>query len=147
MEPEQKLKTLQMYYAAALSDATLRYGKAGILDEVTKQKRAEQMKIGAVLAERFGVKEPQEAFQRVQDTYGCANWGCEDTEDGFTATCTNCMLCTISKRMGDYSPCRIHCLSPIEAMIKGVAPNAEFVVEETLWNNNKCVVRIALNTK
>jgi len=33
MELEQKVKTLQMYYAAVLADTTLRYGKAGILDE------------------------------------------------------------------------------------------------------------------
>ena len=144
METEQKVKTLQMLYAAALADSTLRYGNAGILDEVTAQKRAEQMRTGTSLSERFGVKEPKQAFEKVQDIYGCANWVCEDTDKGFNAVCTNCMLCALSKQMGAYSPCQVHCLSPIEAMIKGVNPRAEFAVEKTLWGSDKCVVQVKL---
>ena len=142
MELEQKLKTLQMYYAAALADSTLRYGKAGILDKVIEQKRDEQMKNGAALAERFGVKEPKQAFEKTKEMYGCANWFCEDKEDGFIATATNCMLCALSKRMGASSPCQIHCLSPIEAMVQGVNPGAAYKVEKTLWDNDKCVVMV-----
>ena len=144
MEMEQKLKTLQLLYAAALADSTLRYGKAGILEEVAGQKREEQMKNGAVLAERFGVKEAKQAFERIQETYGCANWVCEDTDDGFTAVCTSCKLCAFSKQMGPYSPCQVHCLSPIEAMVKGVNPSAAFKVKQTLWDSDTCVVRVGI---
>jgi len=31
MDAEKKLKTLQMFYAAALADTVFRYGKEGIL--------------------------------------------------------------------------------------------------------------------
>jgi len=141
---EQKLKTLQMFYAAVQADATLRYGNAGILDHVTEQKLAEQIKTGAVSAERLGIKEPQEAFLKTQDTFGCANWVCEDTEDGFIATCTNCLLCAMSKKMGQYSPCWLNCLNPIEAMLQGVSPKAEFIVQKTLWDNANCAVRVIL---
>jgi len=145
---EQKLKALQMYYAAALADSTLRYGEAGILDEVAAQKRVEQMAGGAVLAGRFGVMEPQDAFIKTADTYGCADWICENTENGFTATATRCMLCAISQKIGSqYSPCQIHCLSPMEAMLKGVAPDAEFVVGDTLWDSDKCAVKVRLTEK
>ncbi len=142
MELEQKLKTLQMYYAAALADSTLRYGSAGILDKVTEQKRNEQINAGASLAERFGVKEPWQAFEKAQELYGCANWSREDTDNGFVAACTNCMLCAISKKSGPYSPCQIHCLSPIEAMVKAVAPDVDFVAKKTLWHDEKCIVRV-----
>jgi len=146
MSSEQKLKTLQMYYAAALADTTLRYGKAGVLDEVALQKRVEQISTGSVLAERFGVKEPQDAFLKTADMYGCADWSCVNTDIGFTATANNCMLCAISKNMGStYSPCQIHCLSPMEAMLKGVASGAEFVVEGTLWDADKCRVSVILH--
>jgi len=141
---EQKLKTLQMFYAAVQADSTLRYGNAGILDRVTEQKHAEQVKTGAASAQRLGIKEPKQAFLKTQDTFGCANWVCEDTEDGFTASCANCMLCAMSKKMGQYSPCRLNCLNPIEAMLKGIAPNAEFIVDNTLWDNDKCSVRVIL---
>jgi hypothetical protein len=109
---------------------------------VTTQKRAEQMANGAAMAERFGIKEPKEAFIRTQETYGCANWVCEDTAKGFTATCTSCMLVGMSKKMGNYSPCRIFCLSPIEASIHAVAPGAEFITEKTMWDGDKCVVNV-----
>lgn len=142
MEPEQKLKTLQMYYAASLADSTLRYGKAGILDEITKQKHLEQMANRVSLAERFGVKEPKHVFQKIQDIYGCADWSFEDTSGGFSAICTHCLLCSISRKIGPYSPCQINCLSPMEAMLKGIIPNAEFIIEKTLWNNDKCVITL-----
>ena len=141
---EQKLKTLQMFYTAVQADSTLRYGNAGILDRVTEAKHAEQVKTGAASAERLGIKEPKQAFLKTQDIFGCANWVCEDTEDGFTATCANCMLCAMSKKMGQYGPCRLNCLNPIEAMLKGIAPNAEFIVDKTLWDNDKCSVRVVI---
>lgn len=139
---EQKISTLQTLYAAALADSALRYGKTGILDEVTDQKRTEQMSSGAAMAERFGVKEPKQAFEKIQEIYGCASWICEDTDNGFRVACANCMLCEMSKKMEAYSPCRIFCLSPIEAMIKGVNPDAEFTVETTLWDGDKCSVKV-----
>jgi len=145
MPDEQKVKTLQMYYAAALADSTLRYGRAGILEEVTVQKRAEQMKSGVVLAERFGIEEPQDVFLKTADIYGCADWACKKTDDGFIATANHCMLCAISKKMGEYSPCKIHCLSPMEAMLTGIVPEAKFIVEETLWDSDKCRVNAQYN--
>ena len=142
---EQKIKTLQMLYAAALADSVVRYGNFGILDDVAEQKRNEQFKNGKTLAERFGVQEPCDAFLKTADTYGCANWECEKTETGFTAKATNCMLCAISKNMGQYSPCKVHCLSPIEAMVKGVAPDAVFENESTLWDGDCCAVKVIVD--
>ena len=141
---EQKLKTLQMYYAAVLAETVTHYGENGILDKVTKHKQAEQMKNGAESAMRFGVKEPRQVFQKVQDTFGCSNWKCTDTEDGFIAVATSCMLCAISKKMGNFSPCQIFCLSPIDAMLKAISPKAGFSVMDTLWDSNECRVNIKL---
>jgi len=139
---ERKIKVLQMSYTGVLADSVLRYSRAGILDEVTKQKRDEQMKTSAVLAERFGVKEPKQAFGNVQDLFNCADWAYEDTETGFSAVCGNCMLCALCKKMGTDSPCQIYCLSPIEASIKGIKPDAEFTVKKTLWDDSRCEVEV-----
>ena len=143
MTDEQKLKTVQLYYAAALADSVLRYGRAGILSDVTAQKREEQLSTGVALAERLGVKSPQDAFLKTADIFGCADWVCEDTADGFTAAANHCMLCSISKRMGEYSPCSIYCLSPMEAALKGVAPEAKFNVTATLWDSDMCKVNVS----
>jgi len=142
---EQKLKTLQMYHAAALADSVLRYGSSNILDAVTKQKKDEQMKAGGILAERFKVKEPCDAFTKTAEIYGCADWVCQKTDTGFTAKAARCMLCSISKQMGKYSPCAVYCLSPIEAMIKGIAPESEFKTESTLWEGDNCTVHVKLH--
>ncbi|MCL2138560.1 MAG: hypothetical protein FWH41_03410 [Treponema sp.] len=139
---EGKIKVLQKFYAAALADSTVRYGNAGILAEIESQKHAEQMNSGRAYAAQFGVKEPKQVFEKVQDVFGCATWVCEDTEKGFTAVSNACMLCSFTKKMGAYSPCKMHCLSPIEAMIKAVNPDAGFTVEKTLWDNDKCEVKI-----
>jgi len=138
---EQKLKTLQLTYAAALADAVVRYGNEGILEKITEQKRGEQMKNGAGLAARFGVTEPMQAIEKTRDAFGCANWACTDTGDGFEAIATSCTLCSISKQMGEFSPCQIFCLSAMEAMMKGVSPDAEFHVSSTLWDSDKCLIK------
>ena len=143
-ELEQKLKTLQLYHAAALADSVARYGNEGVLDKVAEQKRAEQMKGGAGLAARFGINEPKQAIEKTRDTYGCADWVCTDTSDGFEAVATHCSLCAISKQLGHFSPCRIYCLSPMEAMIIGVAPEAEFSTLSTLWDSDKCKLCVKL---
>jgi len=93
---------------------------------------------------RFGVKEPKQVFRNVQELYGCANWEFTDTENGFEAVTTSCMLCTISKKMGNFSPCQLYCLSPLEAMLKGISPNADFSVMDTLWDSDKCSVSVKL---
>ena len=139
---EQKIKTLQLSYAGVLADSTARYGAEGILDKITGQKRAEQMKNCADLAARFGVTGPKQAFEKPMEIFGCANWGFTDTGSGFEAVATNCILCAISKKMGAFSPCQIYCLSPIEASIKGVCPDAEFNTISTLWNSEKCKVNV-----
>ena len=139
---EQKLKTLQLYYAAALADSVVRYGNAGVLDSITEQKREEQMKNGAGLAARFGVAEPKQAIEKTRDAYGCADWVCSDADNGFAAVASNCTLCAIAKQMGPYSPCQIHCLSPMEAMMKGVSPDVAFAVDSTLWEADRCRISV-----
>ena len=141
---EQKLKTLQLYYAAALADSVVRFGKEGLLDKITEQKRSEQMKNGAGLAAKLGVTEPKMAIEKTRDTFGCADWVCTDTDSGFRAVATKCMLCAISKQMGRFSPCRIYCLSPMEAMMKGVSPEVGVSIGGTLWDSDKCEITVIL---
>jgi hypothetical protein len=43
MENEKKVKVLQMMYAGVLADSVLRFGKAGILEKVKEEKKAEQL--------------------------------------------------------------------------------------------------------
>jgi len=141
---EQKVRTLQMSYAAVLADSTARYGTEGILNKITGQKKAEQMKNCADLAARFGITTPKQAFEKPRDLFGCANWVLTDTDKGFEAVATSCMLCAFSKKMGPFSPCRVYCLSPIEATLSGIAPGADFNVMETLFESDKCKVEISL---
>ena len=65
---EQKLKTIQLGYAAALADSIIRYGNEGILEKVAEQKRSEQMRNCSLLAARFGVTEPKQAIEKTRDT-------------------------------------------------------------------------------
>ena len=139
---EQKVKTLQLTYASALADAVVRYGNEGILDKITEQKRAEQMKNGASLAARLGAAEPRQAIEKTRDLFGCANFICTETYDGFEAVATKCILCSLSKQMGKFSPCHMFCLSPFEAMIKSISPGAEFDVFSTLWDSEKCMIKV-----
>ena len=139
---EQKVKAIQLTYAAALADAVVRYGNEGILDKITDQKHAEQMKNGAMLAARLRVTEPKQVIEKTRDAFECADFVCTDTSEGFEAVATSCIICSLAKQMGDHNPCQIFCLSPIEAMIKGVLPEAELSVVSTLWEADKCLLTV-----
>lgn len=142
MEMERKLKLLQGMYAGVLADSVLRLGREELLEKVTEEKRAEQMKIGKIQAAQLGITKPREVFEVLSEIFGCANWKIVESEKGFAAEATACMLCSLAKRMGAQSPCKIYCLNPMEAMIKGIENEAEFTVQETLWEGQRCHIDI-----
>jgi|LAHS01.1.fsa_nt_gb predicted ArsR family transcriptional regulator len=142
MELEQKFKLLQAIYAGALADSVLRMGKEGILEKVTSEKREEQMITGKFRTTQFGIEKPEEAFLKLSELFGCANWAVENESGGLTAEATKCMLCAMAKKMGTQCPCNIYCLDPMEGMIRGINPNFTFNVIETLWSGQKCKVNV-----
>ncbi len=60
----------------------------------------------------------------------------------FTATARTCLLCALVKKAGGPSPCRLYCLDPIEAMVRGLDADGRFDVEETLYDGAECRVRV-----
>jgi len=147
MEQEKKIKVLQMFYAGVLADAVFRMGKEGILDQVTEEKRKEQMSTGQLRASQLGVNNVDEVFTKLSEIFACANWRVEKSDEGFTAEATSCMLCSMAKKLGSASPCRIYCLDAMEGMVKGINPQAGFYVKETLWEGKKCRVDLPVSLK
>ena len=147
MEALEKVRVLQAVYAGALADSVLRLGNEGVLEKVTKQKKNEQLACGKARAAQLGIASPEEVFIKLSDLMGCADWSVADdaSGSGFTATATRCMLCSLSKRMGTQSPCRIYCLDPIEGMVKGLLADADFDVQSTLYESSQCCVLIKDN--
>ncbi|MDI9494902.1 MAG: L-2-amino-thiazoline-4-carboxylic acid hydrolase [Bacillota bacterium] len=139
---EQKFKMLQMIYAGALTDFVLRMGKEGILEKVTLEKREEQMLNGKIRAAQFGIEKPEGVFLVLSDLFGCADWTVERNDEGIKAQATKCMLCAMAKKTGAQSPCNIFCLDPMEGMMRGLNPDIEFDVRETLWSGQKCTVNV-----
>lgn len=142
MDAERKVKMLQAVYAGALADSVLRMGNAGILEDVTREKRQEQMQTGRLRAAQFGAEKPEQVFEKLVELFACANWKTEKTDDGFEAVSTGCMLCALAKRMNAQSPCSIYCLDVMEGMVKGLDPQAEYEVKQTLWDTDRCKVTV-----
>jgi len=146
MDTQQHLRLLQITYAAQLADAIRQYGRVGILQKVTDEKRAERRATGAAQAAQLGITEPQAAFTTSAELFGCADWTVNGAEgDGsFEAGATRCLLCVMVKKAGGPSPCRLFCLDPIEAMVKGLSPDARFEVMDTLYEGECCRVRVTV---
>jgi hypothetical protein len=143
MDTHKTLQLVQLTYAAALADATAEFAKEGVLEKVVERKRAEQMATGKMRAQ-FGVSTPEEVFTRLGETFDCARWTIlHENDGGFIAEARACKLCAIAKKMNAPAPCALYCLNPMEGMVKGLRPQADFHVEETLWNGEACRVRIS----
>jgi hypothetical protein len=142
MDLEKRVSMLETAYAGVQADAVRCFDNMGVLERITEQKKREQLALGRVQAERFGVKKAQDVFEKLSEVFNCAKWIIEKEEDGFVAESKACRLCAIAKQMSKASPCRIYCLNPMEGMVKGINPDNTFEVEETLWDGLKCRIRI-----
>ena len=142
MQNEKDIKLLQLTYAAVLADATAQFEKEGVLHEVTQRKKAEQQSTGKMKAAQFGITSPEAVFLRLAEVFNCAAWEIRKADNHFTAETATCKLCGIAKKMKALAPCYLYCLDPMEGMVKGLDPDAEFTVEQTLWEGDRCRVRV-----
>ena len=144
METARHIRMLQFTYAAQLADAVHQLARAGALEQVTSERRATRLGADAAQAAQLGVTRPAEAFTASAELFGCADWTvASDGDEAFVATAQHCLLCGMTKKASAPSPCRLYCLDPIEAMIEGVAPGAGFEVDETLYDGDRCRVRVS----
>ena len=145
MKNEKNIQLLQMTYAAVLADATAQFDKENVLQNVTRRKKAEQAATGKMKAEQFGITSPEAVFKKLAEVFNCAAWEIKNGKDKFVAETATCKLCAIAKKINAPAPCHLYCLDPMEGMIRGLNPNADFDVEETLWEGEKCSVRVESN--
>ncbi len=142
MELEKRVKILENTYAAVLAEAVTIFTKFGILDKVTEIKSQRNDAVNKMQVANFNIHSEQEVFTRLAEVFNCANWEIQPNKKGFSATASGCKLCAITKKLGGNSPCDIYCLNPMKAMIKTLNPEAQFILNSTLWDNNKCEVVI-----
>jgi hypothetical protein len=142
MDVDKHVQFLQMAYAGALADTVLQFNKEGILSGITDRKRRENLGSGKMRAAQFGIITPEEVFVKISGLFGCASWDITGNPDGFIAQANGCKLCAIAKKINAPSPCHLYCLDPMEGMVKALKENAEFAVEETLWEGSKCKIRV-----
>ena len=142
MDLEKKVQILELAYAGVLADSVNCFGKEGVLEKVTEEKKKVQMALGKQQAERYGIQKPEEVFTKLAEIFNCASWEINREGDGFIAESKMCKLCAIAKKMGTSSPCCIYCLNPMEGMVKAINPNSTFEVMETLWDGQKCRIAV-----
>jgi hypothetical protein len=148
MDSNKQVQILQIAYAGVLADAVLQFSKEGVLAGVSERKRQEQFSSGKLRAAQFGITKPEEVFLKLAEIFGCAQWEIvKDTENGFVAQSSSCRLCAIAKKMGAPSPCHLYCLDPMEGIVKAVQSDGTYTVEETLWENKQCRVRVGRSGK
>lgn len=142
MDLEKRVHILEIAYAGLQVDAVKCFDREGILDKVTESKRNEQMRMGKLQAERFGIQTTQEVFLKLSELFECSMWSIQEKENGFVAESKACKLCAIAKKSGSASPCYMYCLNPMEGMVKGINQNSTYDVKETLWDGQKCKVEV-----
>lgn len=140
MEKEKAVQLLQLTYAAVLADATAQFAREGVLETVVARKRTEQMAAGSKKAGQFGITHPEGMLTALTEIFNCAAWSITSQDGGFAAEARACTLCAIAKKMNASQPCALYCLDLMEGMVKGLAAEASYTVEQTLWDGPQCRV-------
>ena len=146
MQNEKDIQLLQLTYAAVLVDVASQLAQENILEKVTQRKKADQAATGKMKAAHFGITSPEAVFTRLTEIFDCASWEIRKMKNEFVAETKTCKLCAIAKKTDSPSPCYLYCLDPMEGMVKGLNPDSTFTVEETLWEGEKCKVRVNQKT-
>jgi len=142
MNTDKHLFLMRNLYTGLLAETMARYAKAGILNEIEKEKKALSLASGEKNAQMLGVTKPEEAFTKPASIVDCASWEITGNRNGQKAVCSGCKLAAMCKKFGTPSPCRMYCLNGIEGMIKALNPEALFIVKSTLWSGENCTVEV-----
>ena len=144
MNHEAKITMLQNLYIGLIADAMRNYTRTGVMQQVASLKYTEQMSQGPEMAKRMQISSPRQAFEKISDVVECARWKFVEEASGFVATAESCKLAPLCKYLKTESPCVMYCLNPLKGIIKGLEPQAEFLVEKTLWDSDHCKVRVKM---
>lgn len=139
MDHEKNLKTLQLFYAGALVDAVRHYAAQGVLESVTEAKRREQEIAAPGQLHRLGIHSAQELFSTYTELFGCAEWRVEAEEPDLIMRTRSCLACSLAKKLGAPSPCRIFCINPLGAQAAALDRPLQLRVGQTLWDSDSCV--------
>lgn len=142
MGNEKALQLLQRSFIGVLADAVYQFGEEGVIDKVTERKKKDQMINGKRNAGFYGVSAPEEVFTIFCAIFDNTKWSIDQKANGFSAETSTCKLCSMAKKLGSPSPCKIYCLNPLEGLIKGLDNALAFNVKETLWHDKKCRIEV-----
>ncbi len=137
---EKNIKTLQLYYSAALIDALKQYERNDILEKVTLEKKESQKISAKVQLNHLQIKNIEELYNTFNKIFGCANWEISQKNDEeISFKTSSCLLCALAKKQGAPMPCDMFCINPFKAFANEFGFNLE--VNETLWFQNQCVFK------
>ena len=142
MSVDRNLFIMRNLYIGLLAETMARYAKAGVLEEIEKEKRNNSLAMGGTNAKVLGATTLAEVFTGPASVVECASWDVTQTAGGVKAVCTGCKLVGMCKKLNTPSPCRMYCLNAIEGMVKAIKRDAEFNVESTLWDGASCIVEV-----
>jgi hypothetical protein len=136
-------RTLQLFYAALMVDAAANFEHFGVATQVAQKKAREQVLAAPTQLAQLGITSPRELFQRFSAIFGCAQWRVSEGPDGVTVADTaGCLACTIARKRDGGKPCELYCINPFRALAGALSPARKLVVEETLWEGERCRFRL-----
>jgi hypothetical protein len=136
-------KTLQLFYAALMVDAASNFEHFGVAAQVAEKKAREQALAAPSQLAQLGIATPRELFERFGAIFGCAQWSIsEETGGAVAAETQRCLACAIGKKRGGGKPCEIYCINPFRGLASALSPARKLVVEETLWQGDRCRFRL-----
>lgn len=142
MTAEMKNDVLRQVLFMTMVNSLKNYEQNGILEKVVQEKIEQDLREGPAKVQHYGLTSAEQFLQFSTDTFACAHWAFERDAQGVTATTKGCVVCGMAKQAGAPSPCELTCISPVRGVIKGLNPNNQFEVKETLWESDRCVFRI-----
>ncbi len=144
MNEQNQTRTLQLFYAGLMVDASANFEHFGLKKLVEEKKAHEQAAAAPAQLTQLGIRTPRELFTRFAEIFGCARWEVRELDGGAVEAETGtCLACAIAKKRAGGKPCELYCINPFRGLAAALDPARELAVQETLWEGERCLFRLS----
>lgn len=100
----KEFRLLQLFYAGILAESANYYDKAGILEKISGTRFNRQRIAAPRQLRQPGIRTFRELFSRFSNIFGYIEWKLTEEPEGFIVKGDRCLICSISKIIGNNQP-------------------------------------------
>lgn len=149
MTQKEKISVLQLVFAGQIIKEFELIRKKYALTTLLKNEERNALRAAPGRLKQLGLHSVPGVFNFISTVPGFAQWRKRISGNKRTYVTEACKLRDIARYTGCPQPCKLYCIVPIEALLKGLDRRYSIEVQSTLWDGEHCsfIINMQKNNK